>query len=304
MLWRFARRPRRLAHGGGSAGASAGSTGSSRGSRGAGASAGGTSPQARTTRARARRGDTLDRQPDPPAPAVRCRGAQAVALPAGTPSLRLLADQTAELLAGISRAQWAGIADSRFRPAGSASRRASPSHRRLAPSLVNFGRAFVVIGAAELFWVATALPDGANAITFAAIIVILRAPRADPANAVDVTGVAVGYFEAVDLCRPITIAADTAIDRKCVFLFQFMQQYAGSTQRLEDLRRRCGTAKLCRSRATGKSLAGFGHPGGRGPRGASAYPPFQPRRRRAARLGRELHGVMPWWSMAACPPAN
>src|SRR5207248_6034437 len=51
------------------------------------------------------------------------------------------------------------------------------------PSLVNAGRAFVVIGAAELFWIVTEWPNGAGAITFAAITVILLAPRADQAYA-------------------------------------------------------------------------------------------------------------------------
>ena len=107
-----------------------------------------------------------------------------VALPARTPSLRLLADQTAEMLAGISRALngLALLADDPTRPAFSRDR----GSRRLRmpdllPPLVNAGRVFVVIGAAELFWIVTAWPDGANAITFGAIISILLAPRADQA---------------------------------------------------------------------------------------------------------------------------
>ncbi len=52
------------------------------------------------------------------------------------------------------------------------------------PALVNAGRAFVVIGAAELFWIVTGWPNGAQAITFAAIGVILFAPRADQAYAI------------------------------------------------------------------------------------------------------------------------
>jgi uncharacterized membrane protein YccC len=43
------------------------------------------------------------------------------------------------------------------------------------------GRAFFVIGAAQLFWIVTAWPNGAGAMTFAAIGVILLAPRADQA---------------------------------------------------------------------------------------------------------------------------
>jgi uncharacterized membrane protein YccC len=106
-----------------------------------------------------------------------------VALPAGTPSLRLLADQTAEMLAGISRAlnALALLVADPTRPVRSRGRR--PRVPDLLPSLVNAGRAFVVIGAAELFWIVTEWPNGAGAITFAAITVILLAPRADQAYA-------------------------------------------------------------------------------------------------------------------------
>jgi uncharacterized membrane protein YccC len=106
-----------------------------------------------------------------------------IALPAGTPSLRLLADHTAEALAGISHAL-NGLALLVGDPA-----RPLPRQRRLLlrvpdwlPSLVNAGRAFVTIGAAELFWIITAWPSGAGAIAFAAIVVILFSPRADQAG--------------------------------------------------------------------------------------------------------------------------
>jgi uncharacterized membrane protein YccC len=49
------------------------------------------------------------------------------------------------------------------------------------PALVNAGRAFITIGAVELFWIVAAWPNGASVITFAAITVILFAPRADQA---------------------------------------------------------------------------------------------------------------------------
>ena len=109
-----------------------------------------------------------------------------VGLPAGTPSLRLLTDQTAEVLAGISRAL-NGLALLVADPARPAFYR-SRGIRRLRipdwlPALVNAGRAFVVIGAAELFWIITEWPNGASAITFAAIGAILLAPRADQAYA-------------------------------------------------------------------------------------------------------------------------
>jgi uncharacterized membrane protein YccC len=107
------------------------------------------------------------------------------ALPARTPSLRLLADQAGEVLAGISQGLIALallVAD----PARTDTRVRGSRRLRIPdwlPPLVNAGRAFVVIGAAALFWIVTAWPGGAFAITFAAIIVILFAARADQAYA-------------------------------------------------------------------------------------------------------------------------
>src|SRR6516164_496312 len=103
-----------------------------------------------------------------------------VTLPAGTPSLRLLADQAAEVLAGMSRALngLALLVSDPARPVRGRRRLRVPDWL---PSLVNAGRAFVVIGAAELFWIVTEWPSGAQAVTFAAIGVILFAPRANQA---------------------------------------------------------------------------------------------------------------------------
>jgi uncharacterized membrane protein YccC len=111
------------------------------------------------------------------------------ALPADTPSLRLLADQAAEVLVGISHALngVALLVTDPFRPvAGGVRRLRIPD---LLPPLVNAGRAFVVIGAAQLFWIVTEWPNGAGAMTFAAIAVILLAPRADQAY-----GAAIGFI--------------------------------------------------------------------------------------------------------------
>jgi uncharacterized membrane protein YccC len=132
-----------------------------------------------------------------------------VALPARTPSLRLLADQTAEVLGGLSRALngLALLVDDPARPVFFRSR----GSRRLRipdwlPPLVNAGRAFVVIGVAELFWVVTAWPGGANAITFAAIIVILFAPRAEQAYAVGI-GFMIGSVLAVVIVATLLFVA-------------------------------------------------------------------------------------------------
>jgi uncharacterized membrane protein YccC len=111
-----------------------------------------------------------------------------VALPARTPSLRLLADQTAEVFAGISCALdgVALLVDDLARP--------SPRRRgfRLRmpdwpPALLNAVRVFVTIGAVELVWITTAWPNGALAVTFAAVTVILFSPRADQAYAITVS---------------------------------------------------------------------------------------------------------------------
>ena len=103
-------------------------------------------------------------------------------LPAGTPSLRLLTDQTAKVLGGVSDAL-EGLAllvadPTQVRSRGRSYRLHVPDWL---PPLVNAGRAFVAIGAMEVFWIVTAWPNGALAITFTTISVLLFAPRADQA---------------------------------------------------------------------------------------------------------------------------
>jgi uncharacterized membrane protein YccC len=68
------------------------------------------------------------------------------------------------------------------------------------PALVNAGRAFVAVGAVMLFWIVTAWPNGALAITFAAIILTLLAPRGDQAY-----GAAIGFM--VGTCLAVVFAA-------------------------------------------------------------------------------------------------
>jgi uncharacterized membrane protein YccC len=110
-----------------------------------------------------------------------------IALPASAPSLRLLADQTAKVLSGISDALngLALLVDSPVRPL------ATPRGFRLRvpdwlPSLINAGRAFVAIGIVAIFWIVTEWPNGAFAITFTAIVVLLLGPLADRAYAATV----------------------------------------------------------------------------------------------------------------------
>ena len=47
------------------------------------------------------------------------------------------------------------------------------------PALVNAARAFITLGVVELFWVVTAWPNGASAMLFAAILVLLLSPKGD-----------------------------------------------------------------------------------------------------------------------------
>ena len=77
------------------------------------------------------------------------------------------------------------------------------------PALVNGGRAFVTIAAVEVFWIATEWPNGALAITFTAIPVILLAPRADAA-----------YAQAVSFTIGVAIAAVCA----AIILFAVLPQ--------------------------------------------------------------------------------
>ena len=104
-------------------------------------------------------------------------------LPAGTPSQRLLADQTAKVLAGLAHVL-NGL--TLLVDAG----RPLRDHRRFrlsvpdwAPGLVNGGRAFVAMGAIELFWIVTAWPNGVSAIVFSAVALLLLSPKGDQAYA-------------------------------------------------------------------------------------------------------------------------
>ena len=106
------------------------------------------------------------------------------ALPTDAPSLRLLADQAADILNASSQALLTLgllVGD----PAGPDPPRGSVRLRvpDWLPALVNAARAFVTICLAALFWIVTAWPNGAQAMTFAAIVAMVLAPRADQAYA-------------------------------------------------------------------------------------------------------------------------
>jgi uncharacterized membrane protein YccC len=111
------------------------------------------------------------------------------ALPNGTPSLRLLADRTAEAMMGLQRAASGLLLINDPARAVRRSRSAGFVMPDWLPALVNAGRILVTIVAAELFWLVTTWPSGASAITFAAVTVILFSPQADRAY-----GVAMGFL--------------------------------------------------------------------------------------------------------------
>src|SRR5260370_26348954 len=108
---------------------------------------------------------------------------QLTAMPAGPPSLRLLTDQTARVLTGLMHALDALALLTGKADPPDAGRRARLHVADWWPAFVNAGRTFAAISAAEIFWIVTAWPNGAFAITFTAIMVILLAPRADQAYA-------------------------------------------------------------------------------------------------------------------------
>jgi uncharacterized membrane protein YccC len=135
-----------------------------------------------------------------------------VALPAGTPSLRLLADETAKILAGMLRVLdgLALLVDAPGRP--------SLAHRgfRLSvpdwlPAFINAARAFVMIGMVELFWVATAWPNGGSAIVFVAVVLLLVSPRGDLAYG-GAIALALGTAGAVVCAAIVKFAVLPALD--------------------------------------------------------------------------------------------
>jgi uncharacterized membrane protein YccC len=121
-----------------------------------------------------------------------------IALPVATPSLRLLADQTAEVLAGMCSALDALLLLLAY-PSRPHSRVRGVRFRvpDWQPAFVNAGRAFVAIGAAQVFWIFTQWPSGAVAMTWTTIAVVLFAPVADEAYARTVSFIAGTMLAAV-----------------------------------------------------------------------------------------------------------
>jgi uncharacterized membrane protein YccC len=103
-----------------------------------------------------------------------------ITLPADTPSLRLIADETAKVLAGMLQVLdgLALLVDAPDQPSPGA-RGFRLSEPDWLPALINAARAFLAISAVELFWVATAWPNGASALVFVAVLLLLLSPKGD-----------------------------------------------------------------------------------------------------------------------------
>lgn len=115
--------------------------------------------------------------------ALRASAEQLAALDAETPSLRLLADKTAEGLSGLVHAFNGLILVTD--PEGVRGMRGR-SHLRIPdylPAIVNGIRAFLTVGVTALLWVITGWPNGDAAMTFALVISVAQIPRGDGAYA-------------------------------------------------------------------------------------------------------------------------
>ena len=104
-------------------------------------------------------------------------------LPARTASQRLLTDEAIKAYGGMSDV-FNGIAllvDAPGYQERSSDQGVRPTVADWLPALCNAFRAFIVIVALEIIWIATAWPEGAVAIVFAGIGVLLFSPQGDQA---------------------------------------------------------------------------------------------------------------------------
>jgi uncharacterized membrane protein YccC len=140
-----------------------------------------------------------------------------LALPVGTPSSRLLADESVKVLSGILRVldALALLADAPD-PVPHDRRGFHLSVPDWSPALVNAARAFIAVSAVELFWVVTAWPYGASAMVFAAVLVLRLAPAGDQAYG-GAIGVAIGTVGSVLCAAVVKFAALPAFETFAAF---------------------------------------------------------------------------------------
>jgi uncharacterized membrane protein YccC len=115
-----------------------------------------------------------------------CRAAiKALAeMPSPTTTLRLLADQTATVIAGLSQVlRGLALLGGDTVQENTAGRDFELHVADWLPPLVNAGRTFATIVAVQMVWIWTEWASGALAITFAAVTVILLSPRSDESYA-------------------------------------------------------------------------------------------------------------------------
>ena len=135
---------------------------------------------------------------------------------AGTLSLRLLADQTARVLAGTMDAL-----NALALLTGADMRVGRPHTSRLhvpdwLPAFVDAGRAFVAIAAVSLFWIVTAWPNGTSAILLVTIVVLFFAPRGEQAAKIS-TSYMVGVAIACVFAAIIEFAVLPRVDSFAAF---------------------------------------------------------------------------------------
>lgn len=170
----------------------------------------------------------------------RAAGRELLALPADTPSLRLLADKTAAAFIGLSAALDA-LALLVAAPAADTPRRRR--HLRIQivdwlPSLITVARTFVTIAAVELFWIITEWPNGALAIVFATIGTIVFASRSDQSYEAGV-GFVLGTSLAAVLAAIVKFAILPRLESFPAFCLAiglvFVPAGAGTTQRWQTM---------------------------------------------------------------------
>lgn len=139
------------------------------------------------------------------------------ALPVETPSGRLLADNTAEVLTGFMRTiETLILLDHGRLPKTDLGRRRFHIPELL-PAFLNGARAFITVVLVCAVWIGTGWPGGSGALTFAIVAVTLLGPRAEAAYA-GALAFSLGNILAIPLAAIMTFAILPAIPQNFVAL--------------------------------------------------------------------------------------